>query len=45
LSSCQNGGGDLYIEEIPQNALNFAQRVKKDVEDWNFDGVDFFNQV
>jgi len=42
--AAQNGGGDLYIEEIPQNALNFAQRVKKNVEDWNFDGVDFFNQ-
>merc|ERR1712192_228376 len=32
-----------YLEEIPGNARKFAARVKKNVEDWNFDGVDFFN--
>jgi len=41
--SAQNGGGDRYLEEIPGNARKFASRVKKNVEDWNFDGVDFFN--
>merc|ERR1719430_3075067 len=41
--SAQNGGGDRYLEEIPLNAQKFAARVKKNVEDWNFDGVDFFN--
>jgi len=41
--SAQNGGGDRYLEEIPGNARKFAARVKKNVEDWNFDGVDFFN--
>jgi len=41
--SAQNGGGDRYLEEIPGNARKFARRVKKNVEDWNFDGVDFFN--
>lgn len=41
--SAQNGGGDRYLEEIPLNARKFAARVKKNVEDWNFDGVDFFN--
>jgi len=41
--SAQNGGGDRYLEEIPLNAHKFAARVKKNVEDWNFDGVDFFN--
>ena len=45
LSSGQNGGGDRYLEEIPLNAQKFAARVKKNVEDWNFDGVDFFNMV
>jgi len=40
--SAQNGGGDQYMEEIPGNAAKFAARVKKNVEDWNFDGVDFF---
>jgi hypothetical protein len=42
--SAQNGGGDRYLEEIPDNARKFAERVKKNVEDWNFDGVDFFNE-
>ena len=45
MSSWQNGGGDRYLEEIPVNARKFAARVKKNVEDWNFDGVDFFNLV
>ena len=45
LSTWQNGGGDRYLEEIPLNARKFAARVKKNVEDWNFDGVDFFNWV
>ena len=45
MSSWQNGGGDRYLEEIPGNARKFAARVKKNVEDWNFDGVDFFNLV
>ena len=45
MSSFQNGGGDRYLEEIPFNAQKFARRVKKNVEDWNFDGVDFFNLV
>ena len=45
MSSFQNGGGDRYLEEIPGNARKFARRVKKNVEDWNFDGVDFFNLV
>ena len=33
------------MEEIPGNAQKFAARVKKNVEDWNFDGVDFFYLV
>ena len=33
------------MEEIPGNAAKFAARVKKNVEDWNFDGVDFFYLV
>jgi len=41
--TAQNGGGDRYLEEIPLNARKFAARVKKNVEDWNFDGVDFFD--
>ena len=45
MPSFQNGGGDRYLEEIPVNAQKFARRVKKNVEDWNFDGVDFFNLV
>ena len=45
VSSWQNGGGDRFLEEIPGNARKFAARVKKNVEDWNFDGVDFFNLV
>jgi len=41
--SAQSGGGDRYLEEGPTNALKFAERVKKTVEDWNFDGIDFYN--
>jgi hypothetical protein len=41
--TAQQGGGDVFYMEESRHARSLADRIYKNIVDWDLDGVDFFN--